>query len=340
MRVLLTAGVATTLIVLLLACMPIQPLTPTPDPEQPTDGSLSVTATVTVTGTVPLTDTSPLTDTAPLTGTVTPTATMPISATVTPTSTVVPTTTVVPTETVSPTGTPVEETPTATSQPSVTPTTPPTATPVPTNTPAPTATFTPGPPPTATPLPATVFARNHRSYRDGADMIVVGEAVNGSAAPVYGVKTIVTFFDGGNRLVGAQESTAYLPQTLPTQANPFKVRLVDAPSTVSHYEVNLTWGDLSVMSYDRATITREDVQQGDDGVSITGEVRNDHLMELRGLVVAVTLYDDSGTVVDVLTGATGVATLPPGESTTFEAHSTRPLTFASHLVQVEGMMLR
>jgi hypothetical protein len=54
----------------------------------------------------------------------------------------------------------------------------------------------------------------------------------------------------------------------------------------------------------------------------------------------VTLYDEDGLVVDVLTGSTGVGTLEPGASTTFEITHALPVTYTSYLVQVEGMMLR
>lgn len=358
MRVLLSLGLGLSL-ALVVACVPIQPPTPAPDAtaqaeEEPATvitatapltatpvltETVAPTDTAVLTGTAPLTDTPPLTGTPTVTATVAPTVTPPLTATVTPTVTETPTGTVTPppgeeTPTPEPTpGEPTTPTPTPTSGPTATPTTPPT------NTPVPTPTFTPGPPPTPTPLPAGVFARNHRSFREGSDLIVVGEVINGGPAPVYGVKVIATFYNAANQLVGAQEGFAYLPQTLPTQANPFKVRLPNAPGLVERYELALTWGDLSVVTYDRATITREEVSQ-EGGLRIHGDIRNDHFMELRGLVVVVTLYDSAGVVVDVLTGSTGVATLAPGDSTTFEVVSAQPVTYASYLVQIEGMLLR
>jgi hypothetical protein len=187
-------------------------------------------------------------------------------------------------------------------------------------------------------LPSGVFVGSHTSFRAGGNLVVVGEAINGLSAPVYNLTVIATFYDAGNQLIGATESPALLPQTIGTQRNPFRLQLANAPGSVSRYELALRWDDVSVVTFDRATITREEVQQ-ENGLLITGDLRNDHRRDLRNLVVVATLYDAAGTVVDVIPGSAGLNTLPPGGTTTFTIQSAQPVTFTNSLIQVEGMLL-
>ena len=255
------------------------------------------------------------------------------------TPTAVITATAAPTETLTPAPTPIL---TATVTPTVpveTPTTePPTATPVPPPTATTAPTPTPGPPPTATPLPSVVFVRNDRSFREGSSFVVVGEVVNGSPGAVYNVKVIATFFDAASKLVGAQEAVAYLPQTVPTQANPFRVELPNAPGTVAGYELALTWDDLTIATYDRVTITREEVRQ-ENGLTLVGDLRNDHRSDIRNIVVVATFYDAQGLVLTAIPGSVGANVLAPGATTTFTINSPQPLQYSSYLIQTEGLLL-
>jgi hypothetical protein len=206
--------------------------------------------------------------------------------------------------------------------------------PTPPATPGPTPTA--GPPPTPTPLPATVFVRNDRSYRDG--FVVVGEVVNGSPGAVYNVKVIATFHDAASKLIGAQETLAFLPQTVPTQPNPFVVRLDNAPGTAASYELTLTWDDLTIVTYDRVTITREEVRQ-ENGLTLVGDLRNDHRSDIRNIVVVATFYDAQGLVLAAIPGSAGANVLPPGATTTFTINSPEPLQYSSYLIQTEGQLL-
>ena len=173
---------------------------------------------------------------------------------------------------------------------------------------------------------------------EGNSLIVVGEAVNGGAVPVYNVKIIATFYDASGRLIGAQESLAFLPQTVPTQANPFKLQSTSG-GNVADYDLTVTWDDLSVATYDRATIIREEVRQ-ENGLVIEGDVRNDHPSTLRNILVVATFYDASGMVLEVLPGRIGQNSLDSGATTTFTVQSAEAIPYASYLVQVEGMMIR
>lgn len=166
----------------------------------------------------------------------------------------------------------------------------------------------------------------------------MGEAINGGSLPVFGVTIIATFYDTGGNLVGASESAALLPQTLPTQANPFKLQLLNAPANVDRYELTLRWDEITINTVDRATIVREEINT-DDGIEITGEIRNDHRSDLRDLVVVATFYDENGSVVDVVPGQTSVTSLPPGGTATFSVQA-QPISHVTYWVQIEGVLWR
>ncbi len=322
----------------------------TPPPMTPTETPTSIGETITPPPMTPTETPTSIGETItppPMSPTVTPTGT-PITATVTPTTTVTPTATepVTGTPTVTPTGTPTVSPTAPTGTPGTPTTTPgtstgtpgtPTATAEPTA--SPTATVTPGPSPTPTTLPSTVFIRNHRSYTEGSSVFVVGEAVNGSNAPVYSLRIIATFYDSGDRLVGAQETVALLPQTQPTQANPFKIELANAAGGIERYDLNLTWDEISVAEFDRVTIAREEVREA-TGVEIVGDLRNDHRDEIRNIMVVATFYDETGAVLDVVQGNTAATTLAPGEVTTFTVQTSQEIDYDSYLVQTQGMIFR
>jgi hypothetical protein len=131
---------------------------------------------------------------------------------------------------------------------------------------------------------------------------------------------------------------AFLPQTIPTQANPFVVQLPNAPGNIAAYELGLRWDDLTLATYDRVTITREEVSQ-ENGLTLTGDLRNDHRGDIRNIVVVATFYDSQGLVLVAIPGNVGASVLAPGASTTFTINSPQPLEYSSYLIQTEGLLL-
>ena len=231
-------------------------------------------------------------------------------------------------------------TPTSMPSPTMAPSDTPTPTAAPTPTKEPTSTPTEGPPPTPTSPPQTVFVTNHRSYTEGPDLYVVGEVVNGSAYPAFGVRVIATFFDAGDRMLAAQESFAFLNETAPTQANPFKIQLSNSPANVNRYDLNLSWDDISVVDYDRVTVTREDADD-EEGVAVLGELRNDHPSAIKNIRVIATFYDSAGQIVNAYPGTVDVSALDPGATTGFAIRTGDPnLEFESVLVQTQGILVR
>ena len=284
------------------ACVAIQPVgSPVPGSEPPPGGPPVALPPggETVVATATLAAQPSLTVTAVITGSLTPTATAPTDTPPPPAVT----------DTPAPTDTPLPE-----------PTSTPTDTPPPTSTPTPTPTE--GPPPTPTPLPNAVFVRDHRSIVQGSDLLVVGEVTNGSAYPVFNVTVSAAFYDASGGLIGAAEAPALLPQTSPTQNNPFKVRLSNAPASVSTYELALRWDELTAMGYDRVTVVSQEVDAS-NGIAVRGELRNDGSAPVSDIVVAASFYDAAGNIVDTYQGAAEVTNLGPG-ATDCVCHPDRP----------------
>jgi hypothetical protein len=187
-------------------------------------------------------------------------------------------------------------------------------------------------------MPSTVFLGSHTSYSEAGTLYIVGEVINGSPHPVFDVTVIATFHDAAGNLVGATEAATFLPQTQLTQANPFKLQLPNAPSSISDYHLTLRWNEISIVSFGRATIIKEEITQ-EEGIEITGEIRNDHRSDLRNLVVVATFYDESGSVIEVVRGRAAIDILPPNGTATFSVQSPQAIPYASYLVQIEGMLL-
>jgi len=165
----------------------------------------------------------------------------------------------------------------------------------------------------------------------------VGEVVNGSPSPVYNVTVIATFYDTSGALVGAMQALAYLPATIPTQANPFKIQLANAPASVSTYQLALHYDDISIVTYDRPTIISEDVKT-ENGIEITGQMRNDHRSALQNLVVVTTFYDNTGAVLDVVPGQVSLASIPAGATANYSVQTRQSIPYASYLVQSQGVL--
>ena len=329
-------------LVVLSACAAMSPIAPAA-PESPLTGAENIApsensplagVTKTPIGAETVLPAGTITVTAPAMGT--PTASLPLTVTATITASPTLTATASP---IAPTATPVPpgtETP-ATNTPEPQPTESPTPEP-PTSTP--TATATEGPSPTPTPLPNAVFVRDHRSITRGSDLQVVGEVANGSASPVYNVTVSAAFFDKDGNLLGASEGQAMLPQTLPTQNNPFKITLSNAPASVSSYELALRWDDLVTQGFDRITLVNSDVST-EPTLSITGEVRNDGSSSMSNVVVSASFYDAAGHIIDAYRGTVMGSPIAPGASAPYSVDTGRTdLEFDHFLVQAQGILGR
>lgn len=212
-----------------------------------------------------------------------------------------------------------------------------TATRSPTSTATRRATATPATPiATATPIPRTVFVGRNQGFLADASYFVVGEVLNGDSYPVFTVKVIGTFYDSNNNVVAAQESTTIFHQIEPELSSPFKLQVTNGASAIDHYELTLTWDDVSVIDYEELAV--ESTEVDDETGTITGELRNNGSVSVQNIAVVVTLYDDENDVVDVLSGTADKAVLGTDETTRYTIPLPAEIEFDRIEVQAQGAL--
>ena len=225
-----------------------------------------------------------------------------------------------PTETATITAVPPQPTttPTSTVKPTLTPSQPTEtvpATPLLTATVTMTPTWTPTP--TRTPIPASVFVRSHTRYALGSQLVVVGELLNGAAHDVFGTRVSGSFYDsGGNEIAAGQVQAAFAKLEIERSA-PFRMLVYVDPSRVARYELRIAYEEISVIEFRQLDVSAVDVVARAGRLTVVGELRNGHEMELSSLVVAATFYNENGDVVEVGDTFLGEAVIAPGSVLAF-----------------------
>ena len=249
----------------------------------------------------------------------------------TPTETEIPLPTPAPTETAPPTQTPTS-TPTAVATITLEPP-PPTATPTltaspthstpqptatATSTPMLTATATPMPTPTRTPFPSAVFVRSHSSYALGAQLVVVGELLNGAAYDVYAPRVHGRFYNSGGVLIATAEAQAAFAELEIERPAPFRMIADIDPAAVHRYELSVSFEEISINEYREPDVLTYSVVERNGHLAVVGELHNGHEMALSSVVVAATFYDEDGEVIDVAVTVLIGGEISPGANVAFE----------------------
>lgn len=192
--------------------------------------------------------------------------------------------------------------------------------------------------PTPTP-PTSVRVRSERSYGENTTRYVIGEVINESFIPVYAVKITAQFYDAANQLVATEDTYTSLSVTRPGERNPFKLVLSNAPSSVSRYELVLSWNTTGFLDYQPITVLSQQTRDN-FGVEVFGEIRNDQDREMRSIRVVATFYDSAGNVLETSAGFPSITTLAPGATSPYKISTFKSdLTFASYIVQAEGYLV-
>jgi hypothetical protein len=253
----------------------------------------------------------------------------------TPTETEIPLPTPAPTETAPPTQTATStptSTPTAAAtitleppQPTATPTltaSPTHSTPQPTatatSTPVLTATATPMPTPTRTPFPSAVFVRSHSSYALGAQLVVVGELLNGAAYDVYAPRVHGRFYNSGGALIATAEVQVAFAELEIERPAPFRMIADIDPAAVHRYELSVSFEEISINEYREPDVLTYSVVERNGHLAVVGELHNGHEMALSSVVVAATFYDEDGEVIDVAVTVLIGGEISPGANVAFE----------------------
>lgn len=217
----------------------------------------------------------------------------------------------------------------------------PTATLIPTNTRTPTITPTQGLRGTKTPTPtlppSVVRVKSYRLTPDSiGNVIAIGEIVNDTSQIVYDVQIIGKFYNASGAFVGTNSTTASLVRVLPSQTDPFRLYLMNAPAGVVRVDLTVSFSTSTILAYRPATILSAQ-SRDNSGVEIFGEVRNDQGNTLRSIKVVATFYDSAGGVYETDFAYADINDVPVGGTSTYKISTFRPaLTGLDAIVQAEG----
>ena len=258
----------------------------------------------------------------------TPTETDVPRPTSTPTETAIPTPTSTPTAALTVTAEPPQPTATPTASATDSP-------PQPTATPTLTATSTP----TRTPVPAAVYVRSHTSYAFGSQLVLVGELVNGSAYEVFGARVHAEFFSGSGESIAAAEALAVFGKLEVERSASFRTIVDVDPADVESYELSVSFDEFSITEYRDLEVSGVTVVDRDGRIAVVGTLHNRHETALTSVMVAATIYDEAGEVVDVMELSMFGETITPGAELPFEI----PLqgagrAFTNLRVQAQGQL--
>jgi len=154
-------------------------------------------------------------------------------------------------------------------------------------------------------------------YRDGDYLYVVGEVRNDTASHITSVSVEATFLDASDHVVGSAVARTEHEILSPGQISPFII-FATYPEDLDSYHlaVQATPADtppvpaLSVLSVREITGTL-------GGLTLVGELQNTHTFTVRNAKLIVTLYDVTGTVVNVQSGFAFNDLLVPGQKSPF-----------------------
>jgi hypothetical protein len=168
-------------------------------------------------------------------------------------------------------------------------------------------------------------------------LYVVGEVWNGTAAAVYYVNIEARFYDANDQLVAVEDTYTSLTMTSPGQANPFKLLLFNAPTTIARYELALTYQSDGILDYRAITVLSQQTRDN-NGVEVFGEIRNDAESTVRPPQVVVTFYDEIGHVLNTDTTFTS-SDLATGQTAVYSIKTFEDIPYTSLSVQAQSYLV-
>jgi len=152
------------------------------------------------------------------------------------------------------------------------------------------------------------------------------------------VKVTARFYNANGDFLATEYTYTYLTKTEAGAVNPFKLYLTNPPAGITRIDWEITYNLSSFLDYRPATIVSQQVRDN-YGPEVDGDVRNDQVRELRSVVVAVTFYNGSGSVVYTASGYPSSLNLAPGATSTYKVSTFQQgLSYASYTVQAQGYL--
>ncbi|MBN1135002.1 MAG: hypothetical protein JXM73_00355 [Anaerolineae bacterium] len=230
-----------------------------------------------------------------------------------------------PTDTPTATDTPLP-TDTPTPSPTLTDTPLPTDTPVPsptdtgtlppTDTPSPSPTPTDTPTPSPTPVPLAVQGSTVYEKANG-DLHVVGEVINSTDGSICDVKIVGTFYDSVDQVVEIGFVYTMLDIVGASEAAPFDLVLLDPPSTVDNYDLQVEYA-ITDSAPLRLEVASHQGSISNSDYHVLGEVRNQNAFTVNSVRVVATFYNDQDEVLRTVIYYTILDTLSSGQKASYD----------------------
>ncbi len=175
---------------------------------------------------------------------------------------------------------------------------------------------------------------SHTSYSDGAWYFIVGEIRNNSTQPMASVKIVATLYDGSGNVVGTDYTYTELDVIPPGGKSPFETG-TDQWEGATNYRLQVQ-GSSSEPSREDVVIKSHTYHTDGDWLIIVGEVENTGRTDAESVRIIITLYDAGGDVVGLDYTYAALDTIPPGETSPFEAGTDHWPRFDHYEIQVQA----
>jgi uncharacterized protein with ACT and thioredoxin-like domain len=147
---------------------------------------------------------------------------------------------------------------------------------------------------------------------------VAGEVVNSTSGSICDVRVVGTFYDVADQVVAVGVAYTMLDIVGTGEAASFEVALLDPPSTVDSYDLQVEYAITDSAPLRVEVVSHQGSTSGDGDYHVLGEVRNQHAFTVSSVRVAATFYNDQDEVVRAVIYYTVLETLSPGEKVPFD----------------------
>jgi hypothetical protein len=162
------------------------------------------------------------------------------------------------------------------------------------------------------------------------DRHVVGEVTNGTKGSIWFVKVVGTFYDAASQVVITDSTYTKLDIVGAGEAAPFDLTLLEPPSSIDHYELQLEYATTD-SSPVRVDIASHHGSVSDTGsYHVVGEVRNQNAFTVNFVKVVVTFYNAQHEVIRTEFSNTALDVLSPGQKAPFDVALLDPPADVDH----------
>ena len=184
-----------------------------------------------------------------------------------------------------------------------------------------------------------VVSSSHYRSEYGNELHVVGEVRNDTAGNVSSVRITAVFYNASDSVVGTADSAALLDILMPGQVSPFSIWKWQPPA-FSRYALIVAFSQTSQAPVPQLLATSTNQYVRYDYLHIVGQVTNLDTSNLAVVQVFCTLYDNSGTVINVGSTFASISLLAPGQVSPFKLGMSGPTTAARVALGTDGYSTR